>query len=102
MAGSFSHGAILGFIGGHGLLMWQSVGDVKMLTKFRSKVAAMFAAIIGVSFAPLAMADGTYDTLTSAVDWADAITAIVAVAALVAAVLVVIRGSRIVLGMIRR
>jgi len=43
----------------------------------------------------------SYTTLTEAVDWSTAITAIMAVAALLAAVLVVRKGIKFVLGMIR-
>jgi len=45
---------------------------------------------------------GTYDGITAAVDWADVITGITAIAALVAAVLVVMRGSKMLLRMIGR
>lgn len=67
------------------------------------KLFARFAVLFGLAaFAPVAFAAGDYDSITAAVDWADAGAAVVAVAALVAGVLVLIRGSRIVLGMIRR
>jgi hypothetical protein len=48
-----------------------------------------------------ALAQANYSTLTEAVDWSSAITALMAVAALVAAVLVVRKGIRFVLGAIR-
>lgn len=54
--------------------------------------------IPSVAFAQTAQ---SYTTLTAAVDWSTAITAIMAVAALLAAVLVVRKGIKFVLGMIR-
>ena len=48
-----------------------------------------------------AEAQTNYSTLTSAVDFSGAITAILAVAALVAAVLVIRKGIRFVLGALR-
>ena len=45
-------------------------------------------------------ATGTYDAITDAIDWSDVVTGVAAVAALVAAVLVVKRGSRMLLSMI--
>lgn len=56
---------------------------------------------VGLGFSAPAFAQANYTTLTSAVDWASAITAMMAVAALVAAVLVVRKGIRFVLGSIR-
>lgn len=44
---------------------------------------------------------GTYDALTSAVDWSDVGTALVAVGALLAAVFVIRKGVKLVLAMIR-
>lgn len=56
----------------------------------------------GLFFAPPALAaQANYSTITSAVDWSTAITALMAVAALVAAVLVVRKGIRFVLGALR-
>jgi hypothetical protein len=45
---------------------------------------------------------GSYDAIISAVDWSDVITGIAAVAALIAAVLVVKRGTGMLLRMIGR
>jgi len=70
------------------------------MRKFLSSLSVGAGALLFPLFA-LATA-GTYDPITAAVDWADVVTAIVAVAALVAAVLVVVRGSRFLLAMIRR
>lgn len=55
---------------------------------------------LSLGFASPALA-ANYSGLTSAVDFTDAIAAIMAVAALVAAVLVVRKGIRFVLGSIR-
>lgn len=49
-----------------------------------------------------AFAGGTYDPITTAVDWSQVTTGIVAIAALVAAVLVVKRGSGMLLRVIGR
>lgn len=43
-----------------------------------------------------------YTSITAAVDWADALTALAGVGVAVAGVLVAIRGARILLGFIRR
>lgn len=58
-----------------------------------------FAAIM---LAGVASAQTDYDAITAAVDWADVITGIGVVAAAVAGVLIVMRGSRMLLAMIRR
>jgi len=55
------------------------------------------AALVGPAFAV-----GAYDGITAAVDWSAVITGITAIAALVAAVLVVKRGSKMLLSMIGR
>lgn len=57
---------------------------------------------LGVLSAAPAFAGGTYDSITTAVDWSEVSTGIVAIAALVAAVLVVSRGSKMLLRMIGR
>lgn len=62
---------------------------------------AVVSALI-VSTTPALATNTDYSTLTSAVDWSSAITALMAVAALVAAVLVVRKGIGFVLGMIGR
>ena len=49
-----------------------------------------------------AFAGGTYDSITTAVDWSEVSTALVAIGALIAAVLVVKRGARMILSMIGR
>ena len=61
----------------------------------------ILAAGLATAAATPALAQQNYSTLTSAVDFSSAITAIMAVAALVAAVLVVRKGIRFVLGAIR-
>jgi hypothetical protein len=66
--------------------------------KARLLLPALFVA---GSAAPALAAQTNYSTLTSAVDFSAAITAIMAVAALVAAVLVVRKGIRFVLGAIK-
>jgi hypothetical protein len=58
------------------------------------------AALVSVT-AP-AFAGSPYASITAAVDWADVSTGIVAIAALIAAVLVVKRGSGMLLRMIGR
>lgn len=68
------------------------------MKKYLAPVVASVAALGAV---PALATTGTYDTLTAAVDWSDAITALMAVAALLAAVLVIRKGVRFVLGMIR-
>lgn len=70
-----------------------------MMKKLAAMVA-LAAAMIGVP--ALATPTATdYSTLTAAVDWSTAITALMAVAALVAGVLVVRKGIRFVLGALR-
>ena len=65
-----------------------------------AKIGTAFTALF-VAASP-ALAGGTYDSITTAVDWSEVTTALVAVGALVAAVLVVRRGARLILGMISR
>jgi hypothetical protein len=64
------------------------------------KTATASALLLTVA-APAFAVPQSYATLTDAVDWSTAITAIMAVAALLAAVLVVRKGIKFVLGMIR-
>lgn len=64
------------------------------------KLALLFP-VAAASFATPALAQQNYSTLTAAVDWSTAITALMAVAALVAGVLVVRKGIRFVLGALR-
>lgn len=61
-------------------------------------------AVSGLVVAGAASAAPTsdYDGIIAAVDWADVVTGITAIAALVAAVLVVMRGSKMLLRMIGR
>lgn len=66
------------------------------------KIGAGFSALTLLAFFSVAQAAGTYDAITTAVNWADVITGIVAVAALVAAVLVVQRGASMLLRAIKR
>lgn len=58
-------------------------------------------ALVG-SAAAMATPTTDYDAIVAAVDWADVITGIGSVAALIAAVLVVKKGSKMLLGMIGR
>lgn len=61
------------------------------------------ASLVGALLvAPSAFATSAYSGITAAVNWADVITGITAIAALVAAVLVVKKGSKMLLGMIGR
>lgn len=62
----------------------------------RATVAALALASSGAAMA------SPYAPITTAVDWDDVTTGVIAVAALVAAVLVVIRGSRMLLSIVRR
>jgi len=60
-------------------------------------------ALVGLLVAGVASATpGTYDGITSAVDFAEVATAVVAIAALIAVALVAKKGARMVLGMIGR
>ena len=79
----------------------------KLLSTFRAAaalaVAAPIAAVVvpTVAFAQTATTGQDYSTLTEAVDWSSAITAIMAVGAVLAGVYVVFKGIRFVLKMIR-
>lgn len=70
------------------------------MRKFFAKIGAGFTALFVTTQA--ALAGGTYDSITTAVDWSEVTTGIVAIAALIAAVLVVKRGSGMLLRMIGR
>jgi len=68
------------------------------------KNAALVAVAMSIVAGPALAAPGAgqdYSTLTDAVDWSTAITALMAVAALVAGVLVVRKGIRFVLAALR-
>jgi hypothetical protein len=70
--------------------------------KARGRQMAAFTLALAVGV-PVAWACTTdYDGIIAAVDWSDVVTGIVAVAALIAAVLVVMKGSRMLLRMIGR
>lgn len=64
-------------------------------------VGASLFLVASLLFAVSAQAAGTYDGITGAVDWADVISGITAIAALIAAVLVVFKGSKMLLRVIR-
>lgn len=64
------------------------------------KVAALFGVSL-VAFQP-AFAQSAYDGIVGAVDWTAVVTGITSIAALIAAVLVVSRGSKMLLRMIGR
>jgi hypothetical protein len=69
-------------------------------TNFLGLVALVVA--LTVPSASIAQSTGAdYSTLTSAVDWSSAITALMAVAAVIAGVLVVRKGIRFVLGALK-
>lgn len=70
-----------------------------IMRKLGTALVALTAASLPV--AALATPADPYSAITDAVDWATAITAIGAVAALLAAVLVIRKGVRFVLGMIK-
>lgn len=65
------------------------------------KSRLLLAAGIATAFSSPVLAQANYSELTTAVDWSTAITAIMAVAAVIAGVLVVRKGVRFVLGMLR-
>lgn len=69
--------------------------------KLKQKALVAFVALVTAG-AALAEPTTDYDGIIAAVDWADVVTGITAIAALVAAVLVVMRGSRMLLRMIGR
>jgi len=72
---------------------------MKALRKFAAFCGGVSLSLLVV---PAVYAAGTYDTLTAAVNWSEVTTAIVAIGALLAAVLVVSRGTRMILRMIGR
>lgn len=66
------------------------------------QVRAAYAVAL-VATAPAVFASETaYDGIVDAVDWGDVVTGITAIAALIAAVLVVMKGSKMLLRMIGR
>ena len=65
-----------------------------------AKSTALLATLFFSAFA--FAGGGTYDSITTAVDWSEVSTALVAIGALIAAVLVVKRGARMILSMIGR
>lgn len=67
--------------------------------QYRALVAATLA--MGAAGSALATPTTDYDGIVAAVDWSDVVTAITAIAALLAAVLVVRKGVRMALGMIK-
>lgn len=71
---------------------------MKNLTVRNALVVLLLAAVPAVS---LATPTTDYDSIVAAVDWADVITGIAGIAALIAGVLVVRKGVRMLLGMIR-
>lgn len=58
-------------------------------------------ALLSTGVAMAAPPPTAYDGIVAAVDWSDVVTAITAIAALLAAVLVVRKGVRMALGMIK-
>lgn len=58
-------------------------------------------ALVALSGAAFATPAGDYDAIVAAVDWADVITGIGAIAALIAAVLIVRKGSRMLLSFLK-
>lgn len=68
----------------------------------KNRITTALVAVSALVATPaLAQNAQDYSTLTTAVDWSSAITALMAVAAVIAGVLVVRKGIRFVLGMIR-
>lgn len=71
--------------------------------KFRNRLMK-YGALVGAVLAPVASfatPAGDYDAIVAAVDWADVITGIGAIAALIAAVLIVRKGSRMLLSFLK-
>lgn len=69
------------------------------LTRGKLVTVALIASLVGsVAHATPA---GDYDAIVAAVDWADVITGIGAIAALIAAVLIVRKGSRMLLSFLK-
>lgn len=70
--------------------------------KFRNRLMKYVLPVVAFA-APAAFATpaGDYDAIVAAVDWADVITGIGAIAALIAAVLIVRKGSRMLLSFLK-
>ena len=73
-----------------------------VLAKLRTASWAVVGATLTMLAGPAVAGGSAYDPITTAVDWADVITGIVAIGALVAAVLVVKRGVGMLLRTIGR
>lgn len=75
----------------------------RLMNAFHSvRTTAIIASGTAVAtIAPTSMAQTDYDTITGAVDWADVTTAVLAVGAAIVGVLVVIKGIKITLRMVR-
>jgi hypothetical protein len=67
--------------------------------KLFTKSAIVLSSVLGAVAANAAAPD--FSTLTSSVDFATVVTAVLAIAGLIAAVFVAVRGAKMVLGMIR-
>ncbi|HMN45893.1 MAG TPA: hypothetical protein PKE27_15045 [Povalibacter sp.] len=77
---------------------------MKYLNQARRYGSKLAFAGVGLALPVLSFATpaGTYDGITSAVDFEEVATAVVAIAALIAVALVAKKGARMVLGMIGR
>lgn len=71
------------------------------MQNLKQRALVLVALVVGPALAMAAPPPTAYDGIVAAVDWTDVITAITAIAALLAAVLVVRKGVRMALGMIR-
>lgn len=74
---------------------------INQVRKYGSRVVAAGLAL-SVPVLALATPAGTYDAITTAVDFAEVATAVVSIAAIIAVALVAKKGARMVLGMIGR
>jgi len=59
------------------------------------------AGLTALFVSSMAMAAGTYDTITAAVNWSEVTAAVVAIGALIAAVYVVVKGVKMILRAIK-
>lgn len=76
--------------------------EKEMLFKYNKRGLLALSLMLAAGLAAAAPPPTAYDAIVAAVDWADVITGIAAIAALIAAVLVVKRGTGMLLRMIGR
>ena len=71
------------------------------MRNFKNRLALVAGSLLLAPAMVFATPTTDYDGIVAAVDWSDVVTAITAIAALLAAVLVVRKGVRMALGMIK-